>query len=204
MRRDGYTFFKSRGLPVGRSPVVRPTTLAAAREIEAEATQRGMQTNAGRSRRVRSGGGRQANEVLEVGDPRIDDRSGSTSAGDHQGVREHSSVGKTVVWNGQWACSRSRCLQPYTAIAERGRSLNGNDDRRRRRFHRGGQEVGIWTDKITHISTGGGASLEFLGGQSSWGRCAHGRNDPLTVNSPHTVTVKSDRLLTITCERPAN
>jgi len=70
---------------------------------------------------------------------------------------------KTVVWNGPMECSSWR-------PSARGRSPSRAPCRERGDVHRGGgdsvaavTQAGV-ADRITHISTGGGASLEFLEG----------------------------------------
>ena len=64
-----------------------------------------------------------------------------------------------------------------TAVAKaiagvKGTTIIGGGDSRRRRSRKAGV-----TDRITHISTGGGASLEFLGGQTLPGVAALTRQD---------------------------
>src|SRR5678815_4055552 len=71
-----YTFFKSRGLPIGKS-LVEDDKLDEAREISADAAKRGVKLELPVDHvvtdRIEAGS---ANEVLEVGDPKIGDRYG--------------------------------------------------------------------------------------------------------------------------------
>ena len=75
---------------------------------------------------------------------------------------------KTVVWNGPMG------VFEIDAFAQRHDrrgaapwpTCSGTTHRRRRRLDRGGERRPGVADRITHISTGGGASLEFLGGRT--------------------------------------
>jgi phosphoglycerate kinase len=162
-----YTFFKSRGLPVGRS-LVEDDKLDAAREIEAEAARRGMQIELPVdhvvSDRVEEG---TANEVLEVGDPRIDDRLGlDIGPATIKAYETFIRPAKTVVWNGPMGVFEIEVFATGTnAVARAVASVNGTT------IVGGGDSIAAvkksgMADKITHISTGGGASLEFLAGRT--------------------------------------
>ena len=74
---------------------------------------------------------------------------------------------RTIVWNGPMGVFE---LAPFAngtnAIAEAvAAQRRRHHHRRRRRLRRRPPESGV-ADKITHISTGGGASLEFLEGKT--------------------------------------
>jgi phosphoglycerate kinase len=162
-----YTFFKSRGLPVGRS-LVEDDKLDEARRIEADATRRGVPTALPSDHVVTDtldGSGTHA--VLAVGDAAIGDRLGvdigpataATYAGFIRGA-------KTVVWNGPMGIFEVPAFAAGTkAVAEAVANVHGTT------IIGGGDSIsavkkaGI-TERITHISTGGGASLEFLGGRT--------------------------------------
>jgi len=162
-----YTFFKSRGLAVGRS-LVENDKLGAAQEIEAAAGKRGMRLELPVDHvvtdRIEAGS---ANEVLEVGDARIGDRIGvdigpATIKAYDRFVRE----AKTVVWNGPMGVFEIEAFAAGTnAVARAVAAVHGTT------IIGGGDSIaavkkaGI-ADKITHISTGGGASLEVLGGRT--------------------------------------
>jgi len=71
---------------------------------------------------------------------------------------------KSIIWNGPMGRVRETSLRPghggdCQGRAGFGRAIGGGW----RRFREGRQAAGV-ADKISHISTGGGASLEFLSG----------------------------------------
>jgi phosphoglycerate kinase len=173
-----YTFFKSRGLPVGRS-LVEDDKLDAARDIEAEAARRGMQIELPVdhvvSDRVEEG---TANEVLEVGDPRIDDRLGlDIGPATIKAYETFIGPAKTVVWNGPMGVFEIEVFATGTnAVARAVAAVNGTT------IVGGGDSIAAvrkagMADKITHISTGGGASLEFLAGRTLPGVAALADNE---------------------------
>ena len=82
---------------------------------------------------------------------------------------------KTVVWNGPMGMFEVQGLRQghLWRGASAGRQP-GYQHRWRRRFGSRDQQSGL-ADKITHISTGGGASLEMLEGiDTAWRGCAAG------------------------------
>src|SRR4051812_8165462 len=162
-----YTFFKSRGVPIGRS-LVEDDKLDAARQIEADAGKRGMRIELPVDHvvtsRVEVGA---ANEVLAVGDPAIGDRLGvdigpSTIAAYETFIR----AAKTVIWNGPMGVFEIEVFAAGTnavaraVAAVKGTTIIGGGD-----SIAAVKRAGV-ADRITHISTGGGASLEFLGGRT--------------------------------------
>jgi phosphoglycerate kinase len=162
-----YTFFKSRGVPIGRS-LVEDDKLDQARSIEVDARTRGVRFELPVDHvvtdRIEPG---TAHEVLEVGDPRIGDRMGVDIG--PATIRQFEAAiadAKTVVWNGPMGVFEIEAFATGTnAVARAVAAVNGTT------IIGGGDSIaavkkaGI-ADKITHISTGGGASLEFLGGQT--------------------------------------
>ena len=179
-----YTFFKSRGVPIGRS-LVEDDKLDAARAIEAGAGARGVRLELPVDHvvtdRVEAGA---AYEVLQVeapsasgqcipGEPKNDDRPGSI--GDRFGVdigpatiaAYEASIGsaRTVVWNGPMgvfeidAFAKGTNAVAHAVAAVKGTTIIGGGD-----SIAAVRKAGI-ADRISHISTGGGASLEFLGGR---------------------------------------
>jgi phosphoglycerate kinase len=162
-----YTFFKSRGMPVGKS-LVEDDKLDEAKAIEADAKKRGvtllLPTDHVVAAKLEAGA---ANEILAVGDAAIGDRMGldigpATIAAYTAAIRD----AKTVVWNGPmgvfeidaFAKGTNAVAQAVAAVI--GTTIIGGGD-----SIAAVKKAGI-ADKITHISTGGGASLEFLGGQT--------------------------------------
>jgi phosphoglycerate kinase len=162
-----YTFFKSRGVPIGRS-LVEDEKLEAARTIEAHAAARKVRLVLPADHvvtdRVAEGA---AHEVLAVGDPAIGERLGVDIG--PQTIATYAALiadAKTVVWNGPMGVFEIDAFAAGTnAVAQAVASVNGTT------IIGGGDSIaavrkaGI-ADRITHISTGGGASLEFLGGRT--------------------------------------
>ncbi len=160
-----YTFFKAQDIPVGQS-LVEDDKLDAAREILARAQQRGLQlllpVDHVVAAKPEAG---VPTETLKVGDASIGERMGldlgpAPVAAYTRALKD----AKTVVWNGPMGVFEIDAFAQGTvgvarAIADvTGTTIVG-----------GGDSIAAVTkagvaDRITHISTGGGASLEFLGG----------------------------------------
>ena len=168
-----YTFFHARHLPVGKS-LVEAELVQAAREIEDRARGRGLRLElpsdhvvAPKLEAPRPGPGQgEGVETLDVGDARIGDRMG-LDIGPKTIETYRSVIGgaKTVIWNGPMGVFEIDAFAKGTiAVAEAVAAVNGTT------VIGGGDSIaavakaGV-TDRITHISTGGGASLEFLGGR---------------------------------------
>src|SRR5580765_4674795 len=162
-----YTFFKARGVAVGRS-LVEDDKLDAARTLEADAAKRNVRlllpVDHVVTDRIEAGA---ASEVLAVGDPRIGDRLGvdigpATIAAYEAALAD----AKTVVWNGPMGVFEIPAFAAGTnavarAVANvKGTTIVGGGD-----SIAAVRKAGI-ADRVTHISTGGGASLEFLGGRT--------------------------------------
>jgi phosphoglycerate kinase len=162
-----YTFFKSRGLPIGRS-LVEDDKLDAAKAIEADAATRGvallLPVDHVVTDRIEPG---TANEVLAVTDAAIGNRLGVDIGPDTIKAYEAAIVdAKTVVWNGPMGVFEIEAFATGTnAVARAVAGVKGTT------IVGGGDSIAAvkksgMADKITHISTGGGASLEFLGGRT--------------------------------------
>jgi phosphoglycerate kinase len=161
-----YTFFKANGVPVGKS-LVEDDKQDAARDIEAKARKRGLQLGlpvdhvvADRIDAIES------KETLSVGDPAIGNRMGLDIGPDT--VKAYSAMlsdAKTVVWNGPMGVFEVPAFAEGTnAIARAVAAVSGTT------IVGGGDSIAAVNQagvagRITHISTGGGASLEFLGGR---------------------------------------
>jgi phosphoglycerate kinase len=161
-----YTFFKARGVPVGKS-LVEADLLDTARDVERRAKERGLRLELPSDHVVapRLEAGAPA-EMLEVGDAAIGDRMGlDIGPRTVQSYREVIAGAKTVIWNGPMGVFEidafaNGTLEVARAVAAvKGTTVIGGGD-----SIAAVGKAGV-TDRITHISTGGGASLEFLGGR---------------------------------------
>ena len=190
-----YTFFKAQGLPVGRS-LVEDDKLDLAREILARAKARGLALLLPTDHVVASrfpapsevGGpvpsgveGPVPSEVegpvpgaavgptatLAVSDPAIGDRMGldigpATAAAFSAALTD----AKTVIWNGPMgvfevdAFAQGTLAVARAVAAVKGTTIIGGGD-----SIAAAKKAGV-SASLTHISTGGGASLEFLGGRT--------------------------------------
>jgi phosphoglycerate kinase len=161
-----YTFLKARGVPVGRS-LVEDDKLDAARDIEAKAKARGLQVGLPLDHVVTERlEARAPHETLDVGDPRIDNRMGVDIG--PKTVQLYASMiadARTVVWNGPMGVFEIPDFATGTnsiaraVVDVRGMTIVGGGD-----SIAAVNQAGV-ADRITHISTGGGASLEFLAGR---------------------------------------
>jgi phosphoglycerate kinase len=161
-----YTFFKAQGVPVGTS-LVEDDKLDSARDIIARAEQRRLQlllpVDHVVASKLEAG---VPSETIPVAGGAIGERMGldigpATVAAYTQALKD----AKTVVWNGPMGVFEIDAFAHGTigvarAVAEvKGTTIVG-----------GGDSIAAVTkagvaERITHISTGGGASLEFLGGR---------------------------------------
>ena len=162
-----YTFFKATGKPIGTS-LVEDDKLDAARDILSAASQRGLQlllpVDHVVAEKVEAG---VATETLKVDDAAIGNRMGLDIGPETGKVYARALAdAKTVVWNGPMGVFEidefaTGTLTVANAVAAvKGTTIIG-----------GGDSIAAVTkagvaDRVTHISTGGGASLEFLGGRT--------------------------------------
>jgi phosphoglycerate kinase len=160
-----YTFFKALGMPVGRS-LVEDDKLDAARSVLEHAKARGVVLQLPVDHVVADKiDTAAATEILKVGDSAIGDRMGldigPESARLYGGLLADA---KTVVWNGPMGVFEVPQFAKGTlAVAMAVANVQGTT------IIGGGDSVAAINaagvaDRMTHISTGGGASLEFLGG----------------------------------------
>ncbi len=170
-----YTFLKAQGKPVGRS-LVEQDLVATATDLLARAQARGITLALPVDHVVapKLEAGAPA-ETLTVGDERIGDRMGldigpKTIAAYAEIIR----TAKTVVWNGPMGVFEIDAFAQGTiGVAKAVAAVHGTT------IIGGGDSVAAVTkagvaEKMTHISTGGGASLEFLAGQALPGVVALG------------------------------
>jgi phosphoglycerate kinase len=161
-----YTFFKAQGLPVGKS-LVEDDRLDSAKDVIARAKERGVALELPLDHvvapKLEAGA---PTEVLAVTDASIGDRMGldigPKTAEKYAGILKGA---HTVIWNGPMgvfeipefahgteAVARAVAGVKGTTVVGGGDSISAIN------------KIGV-ADHVTHISTGGGASLEFLGGQ---------------------------------------
>jgi phosphoglycerate kinase len=160
-----YTFFKALGMPVGKS-LVEVDKQDAARSVIDHAKTRGVVLQLPVDHVVADTIDAAAKtEILKVNDPAIGDRMGldigPESARLYAGLLADA---RTVVWNGPMGVFEvAPFAQGTLAVANAVAAVRGTT------IIGGGDSVAAINaahvaDKMTHISTGGGASLEFLGG----------------------------------------
>src|SRR5262252_5748146 len=162
-----YTFFKSRGIPVGKS-LVEDDKLDAARRLEADAAARGVHIELPVDHVVTERiDAASPHQVLAIGDVAIGDRLGvDIGPATIKAYTDFIVPAKTVVWNGPMGIFEIDAFAAGTnAIADavarvKGTTIVGGGD-----SIAAVKKAGV-ADLITHISTGGGASLEFLGGRT--------------------------------------
>jgi phosphoglycerate kinase len=162
-----YTFFKTQGKPVGTS-LVEDDKQDAARDILERARAGGLTlllpVDHVVAPKVEAG---VPTETLSVDDAKIGDRMGldigpRTANAYAEALRD----AHTVVWNGPMGVFEIDAFAHGTvAVAQavanaKGTTIVGGGD-----SIAAVKKAGV-ADRITHISTGGGASLEFLGGRT--------------------------------------
>ena len=162
-----YTFFRARGLPVGRS-LVEPDLVAATRAIERRAADRGVRLELPVDHVVADGiedGAAQA--CLAVDDPAIGARRGVDIGPETQKTYAAAiASARTVVWNGPLGVFEVRAFSHGTLAIARAVAATSATT-----VVGGGDSVAAVTGagvsgQVTHISTGGGAALEFLAGRT--------------------------------------
>ena len=187
-----YTFLAARGVPVGKS-LVEAELMDSARDIERRAKERGLRLElpvdhvvapsidaedqaetvaiddsafrAGRGPRSLALGGAFGASLRRLA--RLGDRMGldigPKTVETYRGIIDGA---KTVIWNGPMgvfekdAFARGTIEVAKAVAAVRGTTIIGGGD-----SIAAVVKAGV-ADRITHISTGGGASLEFLGGRT--------------------------------------
>jgi len=162
-----YTFFKAQGLPVGKS-LVEDDLLDTARDVVRRAAERKLRFELPVDHVVAPALEAGApSETLAAGDPAIGDRMGlDIGPRTVQTYRSVITSAKTVIWNGpmgvfeidQFATGTVEVAKAVASVS--GTTVIGGGD-----SIAAVVKAGV-ADRITHISTGGGASLEFLGGRT--------------------------------------
>jgi phosphoglycerate kinase len=162
-----YTFFRALGLPTGKS-LVEDDKLDAARDILTHAKARNVELNLPVDHvvadKIDAG---VPTAVLKVNDAAIGQRMGLDIG--PETTRLYAQLltdAKTVVWNGPMGVFEIEAFAAGTlGVAKAVAGVQGTT------IVGGGDSVSAVNkagvaERITHISTGGGASLEFLGGQT--------------------------------------
>jgi phosphoglycerate kinase len=161
-----YTFLKAKGLPVGKS-LVEEDLVATAKDLEARAKARGITFELPVDHVVADAFAADApHATIDVTDATIGDRMG-LDIGPKTIARYRDVIAgaKTVVWNGPMGVFEMEAFAKGTiGVAQAVAAVTGTT------IIGGGDSVSAVTragvaDRMTHISTGGGASLEFLGGR---------------------------------------
>jgi phosphoglycerate kinase len=168
-----YTFLAARGVPVGKS-LVEAELMDSAREIERRAKERGLRLELPVDHVVAPS--IEAEDRAEI--VAVDDSPsrGTQALGDRMGldigpktVETYRGIidgAKTVIWNGPMgvfekdAFARGTIEVAKAVAGVRGTTIIGGGD-----SIAAVVKAGV-ADRIAHISTGGGASLEFLGGRT--------------------------------------
>ena len=162
-----YTFLKADGRPTGTS-LVEDDLVGAAAEVRARATERGVAVLLPLDHVVAPAIAADAPaEVLAIDDAAIGDRKGlDIGPATIDAYAAAIAPAKTVIWNGPMGVFEIEAFAAGTmAIARAVANVRGTT------IIGGGDSVAAVTqagvaDRMTHISTGGGASLEFLGGRT--------------------------------------
>jgi phosphoglycerate kinase len=162
-----YTFFKAQGVPIGRS-LVEDDLVETAKALLDRTERSGIALELPIDHVVAPKLEASAPaQTLDVGDKAIGDRMGLDIG--PKTVAKYASIiqrAKTVVWNGPMGVFE---MAPFAAgtmgVARAVAAVHGTT------IIGGGDSVAAVTqagvaDQMTHISTGGGASLEFLAGRA--------------------------------------
>jgi phosphoglycerate kinase len=162
-----YTFLRSQGIKTGKS-LVEEDKIDSARGMLEQARAKGIRLALPVDHVVTDKiDGSGASETLMVTDERIGDRMGVDIG--PKTIDTYVAMvtdARTVVWNGPMgvfevdAFARGTIAVARAVADVRGTTVIGGGDSIAA-VHKAGV-----ADRITHISTGGGASLEFLGGQT--------------------------------------
>ena len=162
-----YTFFKARGWPTGKS-LVEPDLMVATQRVESEAKTQGvaleLPTDHVVADRIEAG---IAHDTMTVTDSAIGRRFGlDIGPRTRAAYADVIARARTVMWNGPMGVFEidefgEGTLAIAQAVADSpAKTVVGGGD-----SIAAAAKAGV-TNRITHVSTGGGASLEFLGGRT--------------------------------------
>ncbi len=162
-----YTFFSARGYPTGGS-LVEPDLVDSTRRIERGALDTGVRLDLPSDHivadRLEAGA---PHDTIAVEDPAIEQRLGlDIGPRTSSAYADVIAAARTVVWNGPMGvfeidefASGTLAVAHAVANSEAKTVIGGGDS------ISAAAKAGV-TERITHISTGGGASLEFLAGRT--------------------------------------
>ncbi len=162
-----YTFLKSQGLPIGKS-LVENDKLELARELLAEAKQRNFRLVLPVDHVLAESVDSTATRVTDIADTPDGWMGLDIGPKTIDLFRNEISVARTIVWNGPLGMfEKSAFAQGTLAIARAVAAASGTGATS---IVGGGDSVAAveqsgLASQISHISTGGGASLEFLAGE---------------------------------------
>ena len=162
-----YTFLKARGLEVGTS-LVEPSLLETTKQLAQNAAEQNVRLMLPCDHIVADSLSVDSkHKELKIGDQAIGKRLGvDIGLTTMKLFAQQFETARTVVWNGPMGVFEIDAFSAGTvamanAIAKcQGRTVVGGGD-----SVAAVKKIGV-SDKITHISTGGGASLEFLAGNA--------------------------------------
>ena len=162
-----YTFFSARGYPTGGS-LVEPDLVDSTRRIERGASAKGVRLDLPSDHivadRLEAGA---PHDTINVEDPAIGQRLAlDIGPRTSRAYADVIAAARTVVWNGPMGvfeidefANGTLAVAHAVANSEAKTVIGGGDS------ISAVAKAGV-TERITHISTGGGASLEFLGGRT--------------------------------------
>jgi phosphoglycerate kinase len=165
-----YTFLKSQGLEIGRS-LVEDDKLDLARELLAQAKKRDIDfvlpaDNLVVERNWKESEGPVDFRLCEVTDIKPDEAGLDIGRDAIAAFSERIANARTIIWNGPMGMFERKPFDQGTRAIAMAVAASGATS-----IVGGGDSVAAVTqaglaEKITHVSTGGGASLEFLAGET--------------------------------------
>ena len=165
-----YTFLRAPGAARSATRCVEEDQLDLAREIARRApSERGVARAAARSTTSRADSARRRRAAREVAGRAFPHGSKGVDIGpatDRRLRAPRSPRRRTVFWNGPMGIFEIDAVRTrHDGDRRRDRRAAAPHRGRRRRLGRGARAQSGQADEITHVSTGGGASLEFLEGR---------------------------------------
>lgn len=162
-----YTFLKSQGLPVGKS-LVENDKLVLAKQILEQARERRFHLRLPVDHVVAKSPEDSQTRVVSIAETRADEMGLDVGPKTLEQFRRELSAARTIIWNGPLGMFEKPAFSQGTL--EIARALAEATSRGATTIIGGGdsiaavEQAGV-AKQISHISTGGGASLEFLAGR---------------------------------------